>query len=258
MGEQQRRPPTRAGHVLAARGFLTRRLMVDIVLLAVGVLLLATGITGFTVLGSRSDQLARSGVLATATAVAVDNYHHRFQFDEHVDVIFRVSGESVVASCYIGAGDQFAVGQPVPIVYDPTDPEHAQLAGDPSLGPAAAPFLGFLVLGLVVIAAGGYGLWIRRGVGAALRDPDRAMTAARFARRRMTLRGQGDPLDGLELRVRGQVRRFPGDADTAVRVFGRTDPRSVLVVVDPSNSAVAFGRIPREVADPAESKVTTT
>jgi hypothetical protein len=224
-----------------ARRFLKRRLVVDVVLLVVGALLLATGITGFTYLARQSNHLASTGVLATATAVEVDNYHYRFQQDEHVVVTFRVRGVVAVARCYIGAGDQFAVGQPVAIVYDPKDPSHAQLAGTPDLGPIGAPFLGFLLLGILVVLPGGYRLLTRRGAGTALREPGRPMTATRFRRRHLTLRGEDEP---LELRVRGQARRFTDD--TAVLVHGKEEPRSMLVIIDPASGSVAFGRVPRE------------
>jgi hypothetical protein len=224
-----------------ARRFLKRRLVADVVLLVVGALLLATGITGFTYLARQSNHLAATGVLATATAVEVDNHHYRFQQDEHVVVTFRVRGVVAVARCYIGAGDQFAVGQPVAVVYDPKDPSHAQLAGTPDLGPIGAPFLGFLVLGVLCALPGGYRLLTRRGVGAALREPDLPMTATRFRRRHLVLRGDDEP---LELRVRGQVRQFGNDMP--VLVHGKREPRAMLVITQPDSGAVAYGRVPKE------------
>jgi hypothetical protein len=267
MTEQAQRPEPRAGHVVAALRFLRRRLIVDVTLLVAGVLLLATGIIGFTYLGRQSDELAANGVTATATALTVDNYHHRFQLDEHVVVTFRtVGGVAVTASCYLGANDRYNVGQPVTIVYDPDQPNRIQLAGAPELGPAGAPFLGAVVLGLVLGLAGGYDLLRRRGSRAALRGQDRLMTAARFGRRTMTLRAanarqddvleddvrQDDALHGVELRVRGRVRGFAADADVPVRVFGDADPRSVLLIVGPS--AVVYARLPKEPADSAETR----
>lgn len=233
----------RTGADAAARRFLKRRLVIDVVTLVVGGLLLATGIAGFAYLAHRSDHLASTGVLATATAVEVDNFNHRFQQDEHVVVAFRVDGVVYTARCYIASNDQFAVGQPVAIRYDPDDPTVAQLAGTPDLGPGATPFLGFAVLGLLVVAPGCYGVVVRRGIGAALAGPDRPMTVARFARRGLLLRRPDDPLDGLEVRVRGQVRRFSLEEDAAVRVFGTGEPKTALVLVDRETGAVVFGRI---------------
>ncbi|HEX5402171.1 MAG TPA: DUF3592 domain-containing protein [Pseudonocardiaceae bacterium] len=220
-----------------ARRFLRRRLIVDVVLLAVGALLLATGIAGFTYLARQSNHLAATGVLATATAVEVDNYHYRFQQDEHIVVTFRVRGVVAVARCYIGASDQFVVGQSVPIVYDPLDPSHAQLAGTPDLGPIGAPFLAALVLGVLVAAPGGYRLFTRRGVGAALRELGKDMTATRFRRWHLSLRDRDEQ---LELRVRGQARRLA--ADTHVLVCGKD---RVVVIIDPATNAVAYGRRPQ-------------
>jgi hypothetical protein len=245
--------------VVAALRFLRRRLIVDVTLLVLGAGLLATGVIGFTYLGRQSDELATGGVRATATALAVDNYHHRFQLDEHVVVTFRAArGVVVVANCYIGADDRFTVGQPVTIVYDPQQPTRAQLAGAPELGPAGAPFLGAVVLGLLLAVLGGSGLLRRRGARAALRGQDRLMTAARFGRRRMTLRTakREDALHGAELRVRGRVRGFAADADVLVRVFGDAEPRSVLLIVGPS--AVVYARVPQEVADSAETQAAIT
>jgi hypothetical protein len=257
MTEQAQRPEPRAGHVVAALRFLRRRLIVDVTLLVAGVLLLATGIIGFTYLGRQSDELATNGVTATATALTVDNYHHRFQLDEHVVVTFRAQGGVVVvARCYIGANDQFAVGQPVTIVYDPRDPTRAQLAGSPELGPVGAPFLGAAVLGLLLGLLGGFGLLRRRGAHAALRGQDRQLTAARFGRRHLTLRD--GHVDSVELRVRGRVRRFAADADVPVRVFGDPEPRSLLLIVGPSASAVVYARMPREMAGSAETQATIT
>ncbi|HEX5119093.1 MAG TPA: DUF3592 domain-containing protein [Pseudonocardiaceae bacterium] len=138
-----------------ARRWVRRRFVGDLVLLTFGALLLGAGIGGFAQLGARSGRLAASGVVATATAIEVDNYHRRFQLDAHVVVTFRVDGTVVAARCYTGPGDQFIVGQPVVIVYDPNDPTRAQLAGDPQLGPAGVPFFALAVAGIVVAAPGG-------------------------------------------------------------------------------------------------------
>jgi hypothetical protein len=253
MTEQPERPEPRAGYVVAALRFLRRRLIIDVTLLVLGVLLVATGVIGFTYLGRQSDELAATGVRATATALAVDDYHHWSQLDEHVVVTFRADGGVVVvASCYIGANDRFTVGQPVTIVYDPHEPTRAQLAGAPELGPAGAPFLGAVVLGLVPGLFGGTDLLRRRGARAALRGADRVMTAARIGRRHVTLRSvtPGDPLHDTELRARGRLRGFA--EDVPVRVFGDADPRSLLLIVGPS--AVVSARVPREPSDAAETQ----
>jgi hypothetical protein len=200
--------------------------------------LLATGIIGFAVIAHESDQLAATGVRATATAVLVDQGGSPLRLDEHVDVTFRAAGNRVVvARCYISTGDQYAVGGPVVIVYDPNDPSRAQLAGDPSLGPIGFPFLAAVVLGILLILRAVLGLFGRRGVAAALRTPGQDVVAAR-SRRLMVLR------DIAELRVHGQVRRFA--ADRTVRVFGTPTPGATLVIVDPTTDAVVFGRMPHE------------
>jgi hypothetical protein len=210
---------------------LRRRFVVDLVLLAFGALLLGAGIGGFAYLGVRSGHLASSGVVATATAVDVDNYHRRFQFDAHVVVTFRVDGTVVVARCYTGPGDQFVVGQPVVIAYDPNDPSTAQLAGDPQLGPAGVPFFALAVLGIIVAAPGAYGRWARRGTAKAMTGPERHLTAD-YGNKRTTLRHKdGD----TEIKLRG--RRPQGHTT----VFGTR----TIVTVDQHDN-VAWGRIPKE------------
>lgn len=219
------------GPVGVARRWLRRRFVVDLGLLVLGGLLLGAGIGGFAYLGVQSNRLASSGVVATATAVQVDNYERRFQFDAHVLVTFRVDGTVVVARCYTGPGDQFVVGQPVVIVYDPNDPTTAQLAGDPQLGPAGVPFLALTVLGIIVAAPGAYRRWARRGTGKALQGPERQMTAE-YIDKRTTLRHKdGD----LEIRLHGS--RPQGHTT----VFGTT----TIVTVDQRDN-VAWGRIPKE------------
>ncbi|HVV20602.1 MAG TPA: hypothetical protein VHF06_14290 [Pseudonocardiaceae bacterium] len=99
----------------------------------------------------------------------------------------------------------------------------------------------FLVAGALFLLVGGYRLVVARGTGQALRTADRPMVAAKFARRRVALRDNGE---SWELRVRGQAGKLPGDTDAAVRVFGGPGDRSVLVIVDPATGAVVFGRIP--------------
>lgn len=106
---------------------------------------------------------------------------------------------------------------------------------------AGALFLWAAMLGALLLIAGGYGLFGRRGALTVIIEPGRPMTAAKFARRRIALR---DADGSLELRVRGQARKLPADDDAAVRVFGREDAHSVLVVVDPSRAAVVLGRVP--------------
>ncbi|HEX4703480.1 MAG TPA: DUF3592 domain-containing protein [Pseudonocardiaceae bacterium] len=225
--------------VAAGRRFLRRRLVRDVTLLVVGFLLLAAGIIGFAVIAHRSDELAATGVRATATAVLVDQGGSRFRLDEHVDVTFRAAGNRViVARCYISTGDQYAVGGPVVIVYDPHDPSRAQLAGDPSLGPIGFPFLAAIVLGILLIAPTVRNLLHRRGMAAALRTSGQD-TVARRSGRRITLR------DAAELRVRGQVRGFAMETDTTARVFGAQAPGAMLVVVA-STGAVVFGRVSHE------------
>ncbi|HKN98596.1 MAG TPA: DUF3592 domain-containing protein [Pseudonocardiaceae bacterium] len=216
-------PVGAGGPVVVARRYLRRRLVVDLVLLGVAALLLGAGVGGFVFLGVQSGRLAHDGVVATATAIEVDNYTRRFQFDAHVVVTFRVAGEVVEARCYTGPGDQFVVGQPVVVVYDPDDPTTAQLAGDPQLGPAGVAFLGLVVLGILVALPGAYGVWTRRGAGKALGGSGREMTARRAGRRTAL---------GDELTVRLHGRR----PDGPVTVFG---DRTIVAV---GRDHVAVGR----------------
>jgi hypothetical protein len=95
-----------------------------------------------------------------------------------------------------------------------------------------------IVLGVLVALAAVGSLASRRGTALALEQPGRPMTAAKFARGRIILR---DEQDSTELRVRGQARRLPGDADAAVRVYQHG---SVLVAVDSATAAVVYGRVP--------------
>lgn len=220
----------------AAR-FLRRALVIDVLLLVLGGLLLGTGIGGLTYLSRQLDHLARTGVVATATAVAVANHESRFQFDEHVTVTFRVHDRVVRATAYTNAGDQFAVGRPVVIVYDDADPTRAQLATNPSFGPAGTPFFATVLAGLVVALPGCCRLVLRRGAGTALREPDREVTVARPGRHRIELRGS-------EVRLHGQVRRLPRTDGVPLRVFGGQEPGTPLVGV--RQGAVVYGRIPRE------------
>jgi uncharacterized protein DUF3592 len=221
----------RVGPVGVARRWLRRRFVVDLVLLVLGASLLGAGIGGFAYLGARSGDLSASGVVATATAVDVDNYRRRFQFDAHVTVTFRVDGTVVVARCYTGPGDQFVVGQPVVIVYDPDDPTTAQLAADPQLGPAGVPFFVLAVLGIIVAAPGAYGRWTRRGTAKALHGPQRHGTADHGDKKTVLRLQDGD----TEIRLRG---RRPHGQTT---VFGTT----TIVTVDQQDN-VAWGRIPKE------------
>jgi hypothetical protein len=101
--------------------------------------------------------------------------------------------------------------------------------------------LGMLVLGVVLLAPGATGLWLRRGAGRALLAPARQLTAAKFARRLIALR---DKEDSVELRVSGQVGRLPSDADATVVVFGGDEPGAALVIVHPATAAVVVGRLP--------------
>jgi hypothetical protein len=95
-----------------------------------------------------------------------------------------------------------------------------------------------LVLGALVLLSAVGSLAVRRGTAVALRQPGRQMTAARFARDRITL---SDGEQRLELRVRGQARRLPSDDDAAVRVYQHG---SALVAVDAATAAVVYGRVP--------------
>lgn len=228
--------------VATARRFLHRRLVGDVVALVVGGLILAAGIAGVVYLGQQSDELTSSGIHASANVTEVDNYHSRFQFDEHVDVSFRIAGVVVVARCYTAPGDDFVIGESVAIVYDTNNPLHAQLVDDPNPGPIIAPFFGALVLGLLIVLPGAYGLFVRRGMTAALREPGRPMTAVRSSWRRITLR---DNEVELAPWMRGQLRRFPSGEPVTAQVFGD----SILVVVHPDGDAVAFGRKPKAAAD---------
>jgi hypothetical protein len=210
------------GPVVVARRYLRRRLVVDLVLLGLAALFLGAGIGGFVHLGVQSSRLAHNGVVATATAVDVDNYTHRFQFDAHVVVTFRVAGVVVRARCYTGPSDQYVPGQPVVIVYDPADPTIAQLAGDPQLGPAGVPFSALTVLGIITAVPAAYSLWIRRGAGRAVDRPGRELTATRDGRR--TRIGE------QSIRLHGKRPKGP------VTVFGDTP----LVTVQ--EDRVAYGR----------------
>ncbi len=234
----------------AARRYLRRRLVVDVVLLVLGGLLLGTCVGGFTYLARQLDHLARTGVLATATAVAADNTTGAFRFDQHVVVSFRVSGEVVSASPYTGGGDGYIVGEPVVIVYDANDPSHAQLATDPSFGPAGTPFFLFGLAGVLVALPGAYGLLVRRGAGAALRGRHRQGTAVMAGRRRVVLREDAGP----ELRVRGQFRRLPAGEDRAVWAYGNMAPKAMVVLVDPAADAVLYGRVPETVDEEEENE----
>jgi hypothetical protein len=228
-----------------AAGYLRRRLVVDVVLLVVGGLLLGTCIGGFTYLARRLDHLARTGVLATATAVAVDNTAGRFESGQHVVVSFRVNGDVVFANPYTGGGTGYVVGEPVVIVYDANDPSTAQLATDPSFGPAGTPFLLFGLVGVLVALPGAYGLLVRRGARAALRGPDRRLTAARAGRRRVVLQGTREhALAGLELKTHGQVKRLPAGEPAPMCAYGTGAVRAMLVLVDPVTDAVLYGRVP--------------
>lgn len=235
--------------VATARRFLRRRLVANVVTLVVGGLLLAAGIGGLVYLSGQAGQLAGTGIRASANVSAVDNYHSRFQFDEHIDVDFRIAGVVVTARCWTGPGDEFTVGQPVAIVYDTNNPLHAQLARNPNPGPIVAPFLAAFVLGILLVLPGLFGLYLRRGMAAALRAPDRPMTARRGTLRRITLR---DNDSELTLWAHGRVRRLPADA-TAVRGFGRLAPRAVMVLVEPETGAVVFTRQPKAPEDAEDS-----
>lgn len=233
--------PTDPDPTAVAARFLHRALVVDVVSLVVGGLLLGTGIGGVTYLARQLDHLARTGVVATATAVAVVDDRSRFQFDEHVTVTFRVHDRVVRATAFTNADDRFAVGEPVVVVYDPADPTRAQLATNPSFGPAGTPFFAAVLVGLVILLAGGYRLVVRRAAGATLREPGRDLTVGRSARHRIAVR----PPE-VELRVRGQVRRLPGTDGVPLRVFGGRGPGAMLVGVHRETGAVVYGRIPRE------------
>jgi hypothetical protein len=229
------------GPVVTARRFLRRRLVRDLTLLLVGLLLLAAGITGFAVVANQSDELAATGIRATATAVAVLPHNSRFQWNEHVDVTFRAAGNrAVIARCYTSGGDQFAVGDPVVITYDPHNPTHAQLAIDPSLGPIGLPLLAAIVLGLLLALPAALALRTRRGTKTALQTPPTPMTAIRTTRHHLTLK---TPQTTTELRPHGQTRKIPTNKPTEVQTFGT--PTKTMIIINPKTNSVIYGRPPK-------------
>jgi hypothetical protein len=227
--------------VAIARRFLRRRLIRDVSLVVVGVLLLAAGVVGFVQGASASGDLTDSGVRATATAVAVHPGGAPFGLDDQIDVTFRAKGNKViVARCYTSSADQFAAGQPVVIFYDPHNPARAQLADDPDLGPTAAPLTAALLLGLLLAVPAALATYRRRGATAALQAEARQMTEAKFSRHRMVLRSPDSGFDSMELRVTGQLRRFPRET-TPVQILTRT-PNTPTLIIHKPNKAVAIGR----------------
>jgi hypothetical protein len=227
--------------ILTARRFLRRRLVRDLALLLVGLLSLTAGITGFVVVANKSDELAATGIRATATAVAVLPHNSRFQWNEHVDVIFRAAGNrAVTARCYTSGGDQFAAGDPVVITYDPHNPTHAQLAVDPSLGPIGLPLLAAIILGLLLALPPALALKTRRGTKTALQTPPTPMTATRTTRHHLTLK---NPQTTTELRAHGQTKKIPTNTPTELQVFGT--PPKTIIAINPKTKTVIYGKPPK-------------
>lgn len=222
-------------YVATARRFLRRRLVAGVATLVVGGLLLATGIAGLGYLSSRTSRLATTGIHASANVTFADNYTSRFQFDEHIDVSFRIAGVVVQARCWTGPGDIYQTGQSVAIVYDTNNPLNAQLANNPDPGPAATPFLAALVLGIILIIPATYTVVARRGLAAALNEPDHPMTATKSQWRRITLQDNNNT--NQTIWTRGRIKDFPAN-NQEVRVFGQ----SPILVIDPAINAITFSR----------------
>ncbi len=151
-----------AERVDAARLGLRRIRQRQAIVMLLGLVVFVGGATLFDNEDAKSRALADNGARTLATIVDTDLFdpdiRARFThawFSTHVDVRFTsVTGQVVVARCYIGEDDVFAVGEIVDIVYDLDQPTRAQLAQDPALGPSGAPFFFALIFGVIVFATG--------------------------------------------------------------------------------------------------------
>ena len=127
-----------ASEVLRAEQFVTGRRWRALGMAVAGLALLAGGFAGFGVYSDRLDSIQKNGVHTTATVTDAVLYHRasrRNGFREHIDISYPYpTGVARNARIWIGERDRYAVGQLVPIAYDPHHPEHAVLAnGSPDI-----------------------------------------------------------------------------------------------------------------------------
>ena len=213
-----------------------------------GVALLVGGFVGFGHYGGRSDALAKSGVHTTATVTATALYGGRFggnRYTEHVDVAFATPRGEEQARIWIGEQDRFTVGRPVDIVYDPGNPQRAQLAHGADIGPVGFPLFFAIVLGACFAILGGSRVRVCRAAARALwGEPRRvSVTSAMLPRGRATGRALFiDAAGGVRLGLWSLTRSgwAAADGTTEADVYGELAPGKVLVVL--AGGAVAVGR----------------
>jgi hypothetical protein len=225
--------------------------------LLIGIVLFIAGFVGFGIDGNRQRHLLHTGRHATATVVRVAPYGgtlaSRNSFGRaHVDVQFSdEAGQLVIARLGIGDYAHYTLGQRVQIVYDPVNPSQAVFAhGYTDIGPVGFVFLAGIFIGfaLAFFALRRLSMW--RRAAKALQGSSTLMTAtSRYLR---TSRYQGWAIaleDGSGRKTQFWSATRSGcpllQQPTPVIVFGRAEPRAVIVAVDPVGTTAVAGRIPR-------------
>jgi hypothetical protein len=216
-----------------------------------GAAVAAAGVAGFGHYGSRSDALAKNGVHTTAMVTATALYGGRLggnQYTEHIDVAYATPrGEEQGVRIWISEQARFAVGQPVAIVYDRTNPRRAQLANGADLGPIGFPLFLAIVLGACFAILGITRLRVCRAARRALRnDPRRLTVTSRLLPRgRATARAVFVAGAGTVPLAFWSLTRSGWDAAAGTvqaEVYGEPVPGQVLVVVSRADGSVAVGR----------------
>jgi hypothetical protein len=245
-----------------AQRFLLRQRKLKRAMLLVGVLLFIGGLTGFGIYAQRQKTLLRTGLHVTATVVAVSPYLGGSgldpnTYDEHVNVEFaNQSGKVVVAQLGIGESDPYRTGEPVQIVYNPSDPSQAVFSsGYTDIGSAGFWFFGSLALGFCLASFALRRLAMIRRAKHTLPHTSRSMTATsrllprgRFRRWAISLSDQtGPPVHFWSWNKVGCPLLKHG---TDVTVFGNVKPRSVVIAVEPNHLVTVAGWIPRRWREP--------